>query len=360
MIFSDWYRMIAFMLDWRRHLRVMSGKGKYEVAFISNFEHDDLQKQFPRKKKEIAYCLRFYVGKSLCRNLLINCSVQELARPKSRLLAKQYTQVAITTAVRDGARILLFSADIKRLFSENELVEIQRNHPGVIFTTGDNGTALALLEDVLHAIRLRGLNASSRIAILGSNGFLGEVTATFLRKLGYNNLLLLHSNMESPFAHLSQVELIIACSHYVRLQLTREILDRISCEGGTYVIDICRPGNFSRQEFMKCQNIVRQDSGMVRNTGIKYVFPWGRLFVLRRFGIFTRIMDGCVAEAVALSLLPQQDLKNIDFLNGNTEAMQFMEQAFTRAGFTVSPVHNFGRPTGTATSAAGWNVAKYL
>ena len=360
MTLSDLYRMIAVILDWRCHLRVLSGQGKYDVAFINNLEND-LQKQFLgifRKKKEIAYCLRFSLGKSLCRSLLINCSAHELARTKSRLLAKQYTQAAVATAVRDGARIILFAASTKRLFSESELAEIKRNHPSVIFTIGDNGTALALLADVLHAIKLRGIKANSRVAILGPNGFLGEVTAKFLQSLGYNNLLLLSSGMETPFANISGVELIVACSHHARLRLTAAILERISCEKGAFVIDVCRPSNLSKNEFLKCRNIARQDSGMVHNADMRYVFPLGALFVLHRLGIPTRIMYGCYCEAMALSTLPQEGLRNFDFLSVNDESMRFMERAFTLAGFAVSPVHNYGRATSATASAAQWDIMK--
>lgn len=359
MSLSDLYRVIATVLDWRCHLRALSGKGKYDVAFINNLENNQ-QKQFLgifHRKKEVAYCLRFSLGGSLCRSLLINCSAHELEMPKSRQLAKHYTQAAIATAVHDGARIILLAAGTKRLFSENELAEIKRDYPSIIFTIGDNGTALALRADVLHAIRMRELKTDSRIAILGPNGFLGEVTAKFLRALGYSNLLLLSSNMDNPFDDIHGVELVVACSHHARLKLTVNILDRISCERGAYVIDVCRPGNLSRKEFLKCRNIARQDSGMVHNANIRFVFPLGAMFVLRRLGISTRIMYGCFGEAVALSVLPQESLKGFDFLSVNTDAMQFMEQAFTLAGFAISPVHNFGKATGAAIPSAEWGVA---
>lgn len=81
---------------------------------------------------------------------------------------------------------------------------------------------------------------------------------------------------------------------------------------------------------------------MVHNAGIRFVFPWGAMLVLRRLGISARIMYGCFGEAVALSVLPHDDLKSFDFLNVNLDAMQLMEQAFIQAGFSVSPVRNFG------------------
>jgi hypothetical protein len=99
---------------------------------------------------------------------------------------------------------------------------------------------------------------------------------------------------------------------------------------------------------------------MVHNDGIRFVFPLGAMLVLRRLGISTRIMYGCFGEAVALSVLPHENLKEFDFLSVNTDAMQFMEQAFTLAGFAVSPVHNFGKATGTAIPSAEWGVTGML
>lgn len=361
MALSDLYRMIAAVLDWRCHLRALSGKGKYDVAFITNLEND-LQKRFMGifRRRSVAYGLRFSIGGSLCRYLLINRSAHELTGPKSQQLAKDYTRTAITTAVRDGARIILFAAGTKRLFSESELAEIRLDYPGIIFTIGDNGTALALLADVLHVIKLRGLKADSRIAILGPNGFLGEVTTKYLRALGYNNLLLLSSNMGNPFADVHGVELVVACSHYARLRLTVDILNRISCERGAYVIDVCRPSNLSRKEFLKCRNVVRQDSGMVYHLDIRYVFPMGARFMLSRLGLSTRTMYGCFGEAIALSALQPEDLCESDFLSVNSDSMRIAERAFVLAGFTASPVYNYGRATGTAIPAIGAEIAKRL
>lgn len=99
---------------------------------------------------------------------------------------------------------------------------------------------------------------------------------------------------------------------------------------------------------------------MVHNANIRFVFPLGAMFVLRRLGISTRIMYGCFGEAVALSVQSQKDLKDLDFLSVNTDAMKFMEQAFTLAGFAVSPVRNFGKAIGTVIPSAEWSVTEIL
>lgn len=361
MLLSDMYRMIAAALDWRCHRRVLSGGAKYDVAFITNFEND-LQKGFMGifRWRPVAYGLRFSLGSSLCRYLLINRSAHDLTRPKSQQIGKHYARAAIGAAICDGARIILFAAGTKRLFSESELAGIRRDYPGVIFTIGDNGTALALLSEVAHAIELRVGKDGARIAVLGPNGFLGGVTAKFLRAIGCNDLQLLSSSKENPFAGVHGVDMIVACSHHAGLKLTADILRRISSESGVHVIDVCRPSNLSRGEFMKCTNVTRQDSGMVHNAGIKYVFPQGAQFVLRRLGISTRILYGCFAEAVALSALPQEDLRGFDFLSVNSDTMKLIGHAFTQAGFAVSPVQNYGEAETMDAPYAGWCIAKHL
>ena len=361
MMLSDLYRMVAVVLDWRCQLRVLSGGGKYDVAFITNFEND-LQKGFMgiSRMKSVAYGLRFSLGGSLCRYLLINSSAHDLARPRSQQLGKHHVRLAIKIAIRDGARVILFAAGTKRLFSESEFAEIRKDYPHIIFTIGDNGTALALLSEVVHAIKLRGLKIDSKITILGPNGFLGEATAKFLQTLGYNNLQLLSSSKENPFAGVHEVELIVACSHYARLKLTSDILDSISCEKGAYVVDVCRPSNLSRKEFLKCTNVARQDSGMVHNAGLRYVFPLGAQFVLHQLGISTRRLYGCFGEAVALSALPQEDLSGFDFLSVNSKTMRLLERAFTLTGFVVSPVHNYGKATNIAIPSIEWDIANHL
>ncbi len=361
MLLSDFYRMVASILDWRCHWRMLSGRGRYDVAFITNFEND-LQKGFMGmgERRSVAYGLRFSLGGSLCRYLLINCSAHDLARPEPQQAARHYARMAIGTAVRDGARIILFAAGTKRLFSKSEFAGIRRDYPGVVFTIGDNGTALAMLSEVVHAIESREIKDGSKIAILGPNGFLGEAATKFLRLLGLDNLRLLSASKENPFADVHGVELIIACSHHASLKLRADILDHISGGNGAHVIDVCRPANLSRREFMKCRNIIRQDSGMVYNAGIRYVFPLGARFVLRRLGISTEILYGCFGEAVALSALPGEDLMMFDFLSVNRETMKLLEHAFMLSGFEVPSARNFGEAATVTVPYISWRIAKYL
>lgn len=351
----DFYRMMAALLDWRCHLRILSGKGKYDVAFINFSGNAGRPAALSRSRKKVTYSLRFSLGSSLCRDLLLNCGLPGPVGQEPKQFYRHFIHAAIMIAVRDGARIILLPPDAENLFSESQLASLRKDHPHIILTAGGNGTTLVLLADMLHAIKLRGLETESRIAIAASES-MGEAMARFMQNLGYFNLLLLDPNSGNPFDNISGVELLVICNIDAHLKLSAPLLEQMASPRGICLIDACMPGIFSAQGFLDGGNLAWQDAGRVFNSRIRYVFPWLARFISRRSGNSARIIYASCGEAVALSLLPQQVLQDFDFLRINTPAMSFIEQAFKLTGFTVSPARSFGEPRHSGIPATGWNI----
>jgi len=352
MVFSDFYRFMAAVLDWRSHLRALRGGPRFDVACITNFENE-VQRYFMGlrgMRKKWVYGLRFSLGDTLVRYIMINSTFRNLTRPAGKEKGKEQVRAAIADAVRKGARVILFAAYIKRLFRENELKELRAAYSGVTFTIGDNGTAWALLVDVFRAIESNNLNHSSRIMILGPNGFLGSALVTVLRNSGFTNLVLVssRSGRTNPFDGIRDVELVAACSHHGNLRLTADILRNISHPKGIYVVDVCRPVNFHYREFAKCdrERVGRQDAGVVFNRRLKYVFLPGALFVLKKLRLSPHRLYGCFSEATALGAVENAILQQYDFMNTNRKALKFVETIFAEQGFEISPVSNYGKNVG--------------
>ncbi len=352
MFFSDFYRFMAAVLDRRSHIRVLRGRPGFDVACITNFENE-LQRYFMGLfgiRKKWVNGLRFSLGNTLVRYIIVNSTFRNLTRPAGRETGKNQVRAAIADAVGKGAKVILFAAYIKRLFREDELKELSAIHPGVTFTIGDNGTAWALLVDVFRAIEFNNLTRSSRIMILGPNGFLGSALVTVLKNSGFNNLVPVssRSNRTNLFDNIRDVELVAACSHHSNLRLTADIVQSISHRKGIYIVDVCRPVNFRRKEFVKCnkEKVGRQDAGVVFNKGLKYVFLPGALFVLKKLRLSPKRLYGCFSEATALGALDSGTLQQYDFMNTNKKALKFVETIFTEQGFRISPVSNYGKDAG--------------
>lgn len=352
MCFSDFYRFMAALLDWRSHLRVLKGKPGFDVACITNFENE-VQRYFMGMfslKKSWVNGLRFSMDNTLVRYIMVNSTSAGLMEPSGKAEGKIQVRRAIASVIDKGAKVILFAAYIKRLFSEDELREIRAAYPNVAFTIGDNGTAWALIVDVFRAIEANNLNRFSRIMILGPNGFLGSTVVSVLKNSGFYNLVLLssRSGKTNPFSGIKDIELVIACTHHSNLELTADIVRDISHDNGIYVVDVCRPVNFHYKEFKKCNNqkVKRQDAGVVFNKRLKYVFLPGAVFVLRKIGLSRRRLYGCFSEATAIGSLESETLRKYDFMDTNRKVLKFVETIFTEKGFKVSPPRNYGKDIG--------------
>ena len=346
MILSDLYRLIAALFDWRAHLRAIRGRPTYDVACIANFETPAQMGFMGFGSRRVSNGLRFSLHGKLGRYLLIRSSAKDLEKPAGRLVAKLQANDAIERAAGDGARIILFAAGTKRLFSAEELAGICRRFPELVFTIGDHGTAWALMQDVLGSIERNRLDRRARIMVIGPNGFLGSIVTDALNQAGYKNLALISHRADKPFEQEKDVELIVACSHHRRVRLTAEILGQVAHPRGVHVVDVCKPTNLSRRQHRACpETVSRQDAGNTYNPHLKYVFSPGARFVLATLKLSLHRLYGCFSEAIAMASSPSRMLKDYDFVSINEPALAFIRKIFPELGFKASPICSFGTPT---------------
>jgi hypothetical protein len=361
MILSDLYRLIAALFDWRGHLRAIRGLPAYDVACIANFETPWQMPFMGLGSRRVSNGLRFSLHGKLGRYLLIRSSAKDLEKPAGRLVAKLQAMDAIEKAAGDGARIILFAAGTKRLFTSEELESIRSRHPELVFTIGDHGTAWALMQDVLCSIERNRVAKQARIMVIGPNGFLGSQVKDALNRAGYHNLALVSHRTDNPFDKERDVELIVACSHHRRVRLTAETLDRIAHPRGVHVVDVCKPTNLSRRQHKSCpETVTRQDAGNTYNPHLKYVFSPGARFVLATLKLSLHRLYGCFSEAIAIASSPVTLLKKHDFVSINEPAMAYIKKIFPELGFEASPICSFGTPVTTPVCLATKSTANPL
>ncbi len=345
---SEFYR------GWISVKEFFSGK-RAEVYFLTNLQRESekafLGKDFIAHNKYFSYSLKVRLGKISGQILAINSIAKDLVKghnPRAREIAKRQVSTAIHDAVGRGAKVILFGASTKRLLSVNELDEMQKCYPQVTLTIGDCGTVLMLLKDVRRAIREQRISRSDKILLTGPNGFLGAIVKKFLLSEGFSNVVCVSSQTgTNPFDEIGgEFKLFIACSHHYRSRPITADLRKIAHSEGLYVVDVCRPHAILKKVYFSTQKsgikIVRQDAGNTYNSDLRWEFPLIAKVALGQLDLSLSRLFGCFSEALALGNFSREELSQFDFLSVNKNAGAFVENAFEKTGFEVSPICNYG------------------
>lgn len=351
-ITSDVYRSWIFLEEF------LSKNDKIDVAYITNFQNDverGFMGSFPLlRNKLFTYSLKLrmkggYVGRIITINSLASDLVKDFNTRKFNNkghIARAQVREAIEMLYKKGVKVVLFGASTKRLFSDEELAEINSQYTEITFTIGDNGTTLELLRDVEFAIKSENISKNDKIIIIGPNGFLGNSVKNKLISQGYSSLSLVSQSDKNPFSNINDAKLVVACSHHPRVRLTSNIIKNITHNKGIFVVDVCRPYNFTRKEFYKCLNdgilVKRMDAGNSYNKNLKYEGSIIANIALRQVGLSQNRLFGCFSEASALANFSYKDLVNYDFLSVNNKTIDFVNKAFNKAGFEICYPRNFG------------------
>ncbi len=336
---SDFYRLGATICDWRTLYRKLSHQAEFDVACITNFETAYQRAFIGLLMRKIANGLRYSINGKLGRFILINSDAAGVMRPHKRGIAKRQLLKAIDYSASKGVQVILFAASTKRLLAEKELCEVQAKYPHITFTNGDNGTALALLTDIYDAIDKFSLTKNDNILVIGPNGFLGSIVRQSLASNGYQNIRCASYKDKNPFKSKTNIKMVIACSHHKKLRLTAKNLDAISCKQGVVIVDVCKPGNLSDNEYKSAishgLNIVKIRSGMYFNKNLKFCFSSLAKLVLKNLSLTRHVLYGCFSEATALAQSNHRNNDKLGFMEINENAMNYVRDCLQRSQYQV-------------------------
>lgn len=274
----------------------------------------------------------------------------------ARTKAKGLFEHAAEWAQRNGACVVLLAAATKRFYGGSTAEALKRKFPRMLFTIGDNGTALLLYMEVGRALVAAGLSkADAKICVIGPTGFLGSVIVSRLFKEGHNVVGLSSSNERvsrslvptfTRFEDVGKVDLVVSCTHAVHLRLTRERIGTLR-KGGRklIVIDVSEPSSLTYDEYGRSSDIVvRQDAGNAFSPKLAYVLgPISYLLLRSSRGI----TFGCFAEAIVLAAELKAggaEVRNRDWFVVSEENMAIVEKLFEKHGFSVPSPRCFGKP----------------
>ena len=345
------WRFFVALFDWRTIWRKLNGCPVVDVVFITNMRDAVDRRRYLGGWHPPAGHFngpRYWLGNISGRTRALDITTDEMLQCEGRKKAREQFVAATRWAEKNGAKVILLAAATKRLLKRKELAELKAEFPGIVFTIGDNGTVLLLIEETLRALQGAELKPGySRVAILGPYGFLGEIMTRTLKGLGYeivgagqNSGGLKHVDEEyniatcHTLAEIGKVDAVVACTHSEAVRLTAESVELIRHNDRIlWVIDVAEPSNFRYKEYQKCKSVViRQDAGNAYSPRLKYVLG---AISYRMFRLTRGVTFGCFAEAISLAsaLKRGENISGVDWLTVNDENMEIIAEMFKLDGF---------------------------
>lgn len=355
------WRLACSIVDWRTHLRFITGKPLVDAVFITNMRDEVDRKRYLGNWRPSCGHFngpRYHLKGTIGRTRSINSVTGDLLSSTNRRIAKEQFIAAVKWAQANGAKTVLLAASTKRLFGDDG-AKLKELFPDILFTIGDNGTMFLLMNETLRALDQAGLTpANSKIGVLGPYGFLGELMTKELVRRGYNvvgagsNSAGLKRIAESlkietadGFDNMGKVDAVIACTHSEKIRLTFENDELIRRDNKKLlVVDVAEPSNLTEDEFRRCKSvIIRQDAGNGYSPYLKYVLGY---ISYNMFRLSNGVTFGCFAETLSLAAaiergdcVNQQNWFDVSDVN-----MEMVSDLFDKVGFTIPSPRCFGEP----------------
>lgn len=367
-MFSDIFRLFVFLLDWRTWLRVITFRNTVDILFISTIRSLEDRKKLTglfNSANDHFGLVRMWIG-NICGHIrVLNTTYEEVQSVDGFRKAKKQAESAIRWAEKRGVRVVLFASSSKRLFGEDG-VEIKEKFPNILFSIGDNGTAMMLEDEIMDVFKKNKLQPSNcKVGVLGAYGFIGKSIIDFFFNKGFNvvamgsniarlNKLLKEYPVESSntIEGMSEVDVVVACTHLKDSCLTNDNIDSIRRDNKKLLVfDMAQPPNLSPAEYDKCKDrVIRLDSGDAYSKKIKYVLgPLGQ----KATSVPKGVTFGCFSEGIVLVTLLKkgiktEEIKNMDHFLVNPENIKKIRKYYELSGIGFvhqqpktfcSPVH---------------------
>lgn len=315
-LLSATWRAAVAIFDWRTHLRKLRKQPIVDVVFVTNMRDETDRSRFLGLWKPSNGHFngpRYWFNGIAGRTRAFNVTSEEMGTSKGRRKSREYFIAATRWAQDNGAKVILLAAGTKRLFGD-EGASLRELFPDLIFTIGDNGTMIILIDETLRALRETNLHPGfCKIGVLGPYGFLGEMMVQVLVEKGYsligagpnssglkkiNEVYGIETCLD--FTGMGQVDAVVACTHSGKISLTAESIELIrKSDKKLLVIDVAEPSNLKYKEYLKCRNkIIRQDAGNAYSKDLKYVLG---AVSYRLFRLTQGVAFGCFAEAISIA-----------------------------------------------------------
>ena len=312
--------------------------------------------------------------------IAIDCFPEDCLNKFGIIKARKQFLQALKFAVEDlGAKIVLLAASTKRLFGkeielkvnwsgmlDNSGFTLHELYPDILFTNGDNGTAVILNFEIDKILEKAEIITNNNIIVINGLGLLGLDSLQYLIDknipdeqivvvsnhsnnlkdiIGIKNIQIFTNIDKINIKNSNKIRAIINCTHNPTSIITATNLAVIQNGQIIHVIDVAVPYGFSETELKKCSNIIRQDGGNAYfESGLEFYYN------PELCGLTEKVLYGCFAEAVALSAYVEDIdyrfncVKGFDFFNVNIKTKEFVKALFKKYNISIAPVaYNFNK-----------------
>lgn len=371
---------------------------KHEFLYISNLLDLSVQNKFSifqgRPIENLFYKPLFiqYKNSILGSVIALDIFPYECITRNGIIKARKQFLRALKYAYEEfNIKVVLLAASTKRLFGKDIEIRINWNgfsdekgftlrelYPEILFTNGDNGTAIILemeINSILEKENIKSEDENLCNLLKDGHRCSGSVIINGLGLLGTNSLLHLIENQFCDkqvivisnhtkeldniigqknvrvYSHISEIQnhcclgnknhvkMIVNCTHHPSQIIKADDIAHIQNGQTVNVIDVAVPYGFPKEEYLKCRNVYRQDGGNAYlETGLKF---W---FNPEICGLKEKVLYGCFAETLVLSAFLKENpdeirkIREFDLFNVNKETKIFVKDLFKYYGIGISPV----------------------
>lgn len=356
------WRATLAILDWRCHWRFLTGRATVDVVIVTNVRDEQERHLFWGNLKPCgghSSGARIYMNGVAGRVRGIYVTAEELLTKSGRQMAKQQFINAVQWADQRGAKVVLLAASTKRLFGRDG-AELKALFPHMLFTIGDNGTALLLCQDIATALQKAKLSKHSRVLVIGPYGILGTEVTKFLIAEGFEvigfgtNPTLLNEfsssfpiELHTDIAHIGKVDAVFACTHSPGAKLSVDAIEHLRhANKKLLVVDVAEPANLDVATYARCEHVVvRQDAGNAWSPNLRFVM--GKISS-DMLNLAPNSVFGCFAESLTLYRAifheHQHALLNQNWFQVNRLNMAVLGFNFESNAIEVAPACCFGKP----------------
>ncbi|MGY5352229.1 hypothetical protein ACXGQW_06665 [Wenyingzhuangia sp. IMCC45533] len=259
--------------------------------------------------------------------------------------AKKYFINAVKHASDKGVKVVLLAASTKRLFGDG--TELKKLFPNILFTIGDNGTALAFLKQIEYVSK--SISKKDPVIVLGA-GFLGETAIQYLKEEGYQKIVVISKHRvisnetDLQFTSLDayaesdafeKASLFLGCAH--NHNVTKQQLEHI-CKQQLIIIDVAVPNAVPKHLIDESdKRFARFDGGDYEIKNLELQFDH-QLVGLN----FKNEFYGCFTEAFLLAITKNKG--DIDYFKVNKQNIAAVKNMFQKFGDDISVSHkSFGK-----------------
>lgn len=352
---------------------------KNEYVCISNLAndiwHDNFKMSQGKPLNNSFYKPQFfeynetYIGSLLA----IYCNPQDCLSKSGIVKARKQFLQALKYAVETlNVKIVLLAASTKRLFGkeielkvdwegklDNSGFTLRELYPEILFTNGDNGTAAILNMEIDSILHKAEIHSGNNTVIINGLGLLGRDSLEYLLEknlsdeqiivisnytkdlketIAETNIKVFPNIMSIDIDNLHKISSIINCTHNPVSLITSESIDYIQNGQAIYVVDVAVPYGFPEDEFIKCDNVHRQDGGNAYiENGLEF---W---FNPEICGLTDNVLYGCFAETMCLAAYLKENpdkidyIRSLDLFNVNKTTKEFVKGLFGKYGVGIAP-----------------------